>query len=111
MARDPYSPYWETMKFMVFDLPEEKPPVEQRFAMLKQMISPNHPFISIITMVQCTSSEHFNQFTEETFGKGAEGVMMRQKESYYQIGKSQSLRKIEVFTKHLFSKSNSEGEI
>ena len=54
-------------------------------------------FVKLINVVQCESKEHLKQVMENIIAKGGEGVVLREPNSMYIKGRSQSFRKYKPF--------------
>jgi DNA ligase-1 len=54
-------------------------------------------FVKIVEMVKCKGKDHLKQYFDEIIAKGGEGVMLREPQSLYKAGRSDSLRKFKPF--------------
>ena len=54
-------------------------------------------FVRIVDMKQCNSKEHLLEYFNQIIEKGGEGVMLREPQSLYKAGRSDSLRKYKPF--------------
>ena len=55
------------------------------------------PFVQIVNSVKCEGPEHLKQFFDSIVAKRGEGVMLREPNSLYKLGRSGSLRKFKHF--------------
>jgi DNA ligase-1 len=62
---------------------------------LKELKLPS--FVKVVEAVKCQGKEHLKQYFDEIIAKGGEGVMLREPQSLYKAGRSQSLRKFKPF--------------
>ena len=54
-------------------------------------------FVNIVETIECQSKEHLKQYLSDILAKGGEGVMLRDPQSLYKVGRSQGLRKLKPF--------------
>jgi DNA ligase-1 len=54
-------------------------------------------FVRIIEKVRCDSAEHLKEYFNGIIAKGGEGVMLREPQSGYKAGRSESLKKFKPF--------------
>ena len=54
-------------------------------------------FVNLVSNVKCASKEHLQEFFNSIVLKGGEGVMLRESQSLYKSGRSESMRKFKPF--------------
>jgi DNA ligase-1 len=54
-------------------------------------------FVKRVESVKCESKEHLKEYFDGIIAKGGEGVMLREPQSLYKAGRSNSLRKFKPF--------------
>ena len=87
---------WKKAVFWVFDAPKLKTQsFIERFQFLKQINFPS--FVKLVEIIECKSKEHLNEYFSSILAKGGEGVMLRDPQSLYTVGRSPSLRKLKPF--------------
>jgi DNA ligase-1 len=64
---------------------------------LKQVKESLPSFVKVVDTVKCRGKEHLQEFCNGILSKGGEGVMLREAQSMYKAGRSQSLRKFKPF--------------
>jgi DNA ligase 1 len=87
--------HWREMKFVVFDLPKNPDPFEDRYRALQTYFNNRHcEFATYLTQVQCTSASDLKRRLQIAEAGGAEGLMLRAANSLYEIGRSNTLLKV-----------------
>lgn len=87
---------WRNVRFMVFDAPEINLPFEERIEYLKENIK-NTEFVQLHTHSKVESRKHLQDLLKEVASNGAEGLMIREPGSFYDIGRSRTLLKVKQF--------------
>eukprot|EP00026_Physarum_polycephalum_P001929 Phypoly_transcript_01932.p1 GENE.Phypoly_transcript_01932~~Phypoly_transcript_01932.p1 ORF type:complete len:927 (+),score=132.48 Phypoly_transcript_01932:220-3000(+) len=102
--RNPESPpKWANLRFVVFDCPDpasQSLPFESRFASLVSGVPRKHSFINIAVNARCVSRKHMLHSVRSIVEAGGEGVVLREPESLYVPGRSDSYSKFKVFKDH-----------
>jgi DNA ligase-1 len=62
---------------------------------LKELKIPD--FVRIVDTIKCRGSEHLKEYFNSIVDKGGEGVILREPQSLYKAGRSESLRKFKPF--------------
>jgi DNA ligase-1 len=91
---------WKNAVYWVFDLPDlTDKPLEHRLNHLKELkeqgILPS--FVKIVENEICRGKQHLKEYFEGILAKGGEGVVLREPQSLYVAGRSNSLRKFKPF--------------
>jgi DNA ligase-1 len=53
--------------------------------------------VRTVVSVKCKNTESLNEFFQNIVGKGGEGVILREPQSLYKFGRSESLKKFKPF--------------
>jgi DNA ligase-1 len=85
---------WMDIKYMIFDLPGSKEPLEVRRNWLRQLSFPSH--IHIVDVEQCKGSKHLEKFLDSILECGGEGVMINEPKTLYCPGISSTILKVKV---------------
>ena len=92
---------WKEVKFMVFDIPHSKLPYIDRLEELKQIVDDikvkqgdSTIELSIQTIVKDT--EHLSELYTDYIINGAEGIILREPNSYYETKRSKLLLKMKL---------------
>jgi DNA ligase-1 len=51
----------------------------------------------VVEPVKCRGADHLKEYFDSILAKGGEGVMLREPQSLYKVGRSSSLRKYKNF--------------
>jgi DNA ligase-1 len=98
VRRQDKSDHWKTISFVVFDAPQLDEPFEQRMAFLTDYFGRNKPAQARAHEQQlCTGLDHLRKELGRLEALGAEGLMMRQPNSRYEVGRSATLLKVKSF--------------
>ena len=90
---------WKNATFCIFDVPDlTTEPYESRLQFLLNFSqNKSSSFLKVIDTVQCKSKEHLNEFMKNIVLQKGEGVMLRQPGSFYETGRSLSMRKYKEY--------------
>jgi len=98
VRRQDESPYWRTLKYVVFDAPQAKAPFEERLAIVRDALSGKRQEFAVpLPHFLCRGNEHLQQELDRIMQLGGEGVMLRQPDSRYESGRSATLLKVKRF--------------
>lgn len=86
---------WRKIKFLAFDAPDVKAPVETRWALLRRVRG--KPNIAIVPQTLCKGKDHLHQFHKKIHRGKGEGVMLREPGSHYEHRRSHTLLKVKTF--------------
>ncbi|HEY4330841.1 MAG TPA: DNA ligase [Phycisphaerae bacterium] len=95
VRRQDKSDLWKQIRFLLFDAPAHGGQFEDRLSSLKSL--PAHPYTVIHPHVLCTGKEHLKEELARVEALGAEGLMLRQPQSLYVVGRSSTLLKVKSF--------------
>lgn len=89
---------WRQISFLIFDAPTHGGRFEQRIDYLKTyFIDQPAPHARVLEHEPCTGIDHLRQQLEHVENLGGEGLMLRQPESAYEVGRSTTLFKVKTF--------------
>ena len=87
---------WKKAIYWIFDAPQQKTMrLEERIKFLQNLKLPS--FAKVVSFVKCEGKEHLKEFNESVTAKGGEGVVLREPGSFYELGRSTSMRKYRSF--------------
>ena len=95
VRRQDKSDHWRNIRYIVFDAPTHGGTFEERLDSLKTL--PPHPYAQLHPHVRCTGKTHLQEELARVEALGAEGLMLRQPQSLYAIGRSSTLLKVKSF--------------
>jgi len=90
---------WNFFRFISFDCPYsalQNEGFESRYSVLLSNLLSRHPFIQLSPNVMGRNKEHMTYLVDEILKKGGEGIILRQPNSIYQIGRSYSFWKFKA---------------
>ncbi|WP_299006745.1 DNA ligase [uncultured Shewanella sp.] len=85
---------WQSVRFMVFDLPTFKAPFEERYARMLSSLTARSPYLKVIPQFSVDSQAQLNTLLDEVLAKGGEGLMLHHKEALYKVGRSSQIVKL-----------------
>jgi DNA ligase-1 len=89
---------WKKIKFMVFDLPQDKQIFKQRVKTLKRIIEKSESqYLELIDQYEVSNHEKLIQKLYEVNKSGGEGLMLHKKTSLYQAVRSDDLLKLKAY--------------
>ncbi|MDR3636569.1 MAG: DNA ligase [Isosphaeraceae bacterium] len=98
VRRQDKSDLWKEVRYLAFDAPGVDAPFEHRLAALRAHIERcRPPYLSAHEHTICTSLDHLRAELARVEALGGEGLMLRQPESRYEVGRSLTLLKIKSF--------------
>jgi len=92
----PVDSEWRKAVYMVFDLPLVKLPFEERYNLMKKLLS-NIPYIKVVEHTKIKDIKQMDIFHKEIVENNGEGSMLRHKDSYYENKRSKHLLKVKDF--------------
>ncbi len=95
VRRQDKSDLWKQIKFLIFDMPAHGGTFEERFAALQALST--HPNATIHAHIRCTSLTHLKDELARVEALQGEGLMLRQPQSKYVVGRSETLLKVKSF--------------
>jgi DNA ligase 1 len=87
---------WKQVKYVVFDAPTLDLPFEQRAVEIFRLVE-RAKYANGLAQVQCQGTDHLRMRLSTMVAAGGEGLMLRQPESRYEIGRSSTLLKVKQF--------------
>ncbi|MDH5517061.1 MAG: DNA ligase [Gammaproteobacteria bacterium] len=108
---------WQTVKYMVFDLPGSPQTFDLRLTQLQKLIqSINAKHIQLIKQYRVTTHQQLTKTLNETVKAGGEGLMLHLGSTYYHGGRTNDLLKLKTYEdaeavviKHLPGKGKFKG--
>ncbi len=98
VRRQDRSDDWREVRYLVFDAPAAGGPFEERLRTVEQALEGcGSPYVACHPHAVCEGVEHLERELERVEAEGAEGLMLRQPGSPYQVGRSWTLLKVKSF--------------
>ena len=97
VRRHDKSEQWREIKYRVFDVPAQANPFEERQKYLHEILVGQGSHIDVLEQIQCRGLDHLRAELEKAEALGAEGLMLRQPASLYDVGRSNTLLKVKSF--------------
>ena len=98
VRRQDKSEHWKELRFLVFDAPGVKETFETRLEFLKDLMKSKAPdHARMHEHRRCKSMEDLQDELARIESMGGEGLMLRQPESSYEVGRSFTLLKVKTF--------------
>jgi DNA ligase-1 len=98
VRRQDKSDHWQSIRFLAFDLPAAGGPFEERMDQLRDLLSSSRPpFAEMHQHQRCRGLDHLREELAKVEAMGGEGLMLRQPESHYEVGRSTTLLKVKTF--------------
>src|SRR5690554_6024128 len=93
----PVDEEWRQVRFHVFDLPVPEKVFEQRYRQLKQLVEGSgSPYLALVVQRPVASHPELVAELEQVVAAGAEGLMLKRRNSRYQAGRSDDLLKVKT---------------
>lgn len=94
----PDSDRWRNIKYMVFDMPDERLPFEQRYENYTNLIKAiNAEHIRAIAQQRFQSNHELSRYLKKQVENGAEGLMLHLATALHQSGRSHALLKLKPY--------------
>jgi len=98
VRRQDKSDHWKAVRYVVFDAPALGKDFEQRLEFVQTVIKKSSPpYAAAHPHLVCRGIEHLKQELARVEAVGGEGLMLRQPNSAYAIGRSTTLLKVKSF--------------
>ena len=98
VRRQDKSEHWREIKYLLFDAPGVSGPFEERQKALLDMIQQSRPqYAKVLGQERCKNIKALKAELARVEALGGEGLMLRQPESQYEAGRSNTLLKIKTF--------------
>jgi len=86
---------WKSIRYLIFDAPAHGGKFEERLEALKAL--PALAYGGVHPHIRCTGKGHMEEELKRVEALGGEGLMLRQPESLYVVGRSATLLKVKSF--------------
>lgn len=108
---------WQSVHFMMFDLPMHKGTFTERIAAMQQLTKEiMSPYLSMIKQFKLATVEQLHQTLNEVINNNGEGLMLHHGSAYYHVGRTANLMKLKkhfdaeaVVIAHLEGKGKYQG--
>lgn len=89
---------WEKISYNIFEVPEGKGKFDERLKIIKTWLEkePNQ-YIKIIPQIICKNKEHLNSYLMDLLSKKAEGIILKNPNKEYFIGRNENILKVKKF--------------
>jgi DNA ligase-1 len=91
---------WENVRYMVYDAPHLELPFEERMKFLESnklfMKGVGGSYATLLSQQKVQSKQHLVELLKRHVEDGAEGIMIRQPGSLYEVGRSYTLLKVKL---------------
>jgi len=89
---------WQSIRFMVFDLPLHPGNFSERIKKIKQLIPlKQSPYISIIPQYKVDTNDALFNALDRLVDNGSEGLMLHHEKAFYQAGRSHQIMKLKRY--------------
>lgn len=96
--REPNGADWNQIRYMVFDLPKSPLQFNERLLQLSVLVTKiNAKHVQLIKQFKVKNNDELEQKLSELTSKGAEGLMLHDKNSYYKNGRHSDLLKLKKY--------------
>ena len=95
VRRQDKSDHWKQIKFLIFDAPGHGGKFEERLELIRAL--PAHTYALAHPHELCKGIAHLKEELARIEALGGEGLMLRQPESKYAVGRSSTLLKVKSF--------------
>ncbi len=98
VRRQDQSDLWGEVKYVVFDAPQVAEPFETRIKFLADLLGKHQPpHARVHEQQECRGVDHLRHELTRVEALGGEGLMLRQPQSRYVVGRSATLLKVKTF--------------
>lgn len=98
VRRKDQSEHWKQIRYVVFDAPQLAEPFEVRIKQVVDLMRQHGPEYAVAhEQARCRSVAHLQEELQRVEALGGEGLMLRQPESRYVVGRSSTLLKVKTF--------------
>lgn len=110
---------WQSVSFMIFDLPASKATFTQRLLTLQQRVNDSPSlYLKMITQYKLSTQEQLQAELDTVIKGGGEGLMLHHIDAYYQVKRSLDLMKLKryedaeaVVLEHVAGKGKHRGRM
>ncbi|MET4027355.1 DNA ligase-1 [Marinobacter sp. MBR-99] len=93
----PVQQEWRQVRYHVFDLPVPEVMFEQRYRRLEQLVEDSgSPYLKLVEQHPVASHDELKAQLEAMVSAGAEGLMLKRRNSLYRAGRSDDLLKVKT---------------
>jgi len=86
---------WQSVQFMMFDLPKHDGTFTERIAAMKQLTKKiNSSYLSMIEQFKITTVEQLHQTLNKVTINNGEGLMLHHGDAYYHVGRTNNIMKL-----------------
>ena len=100
VRRQDKSDHWRDVKFVIFDAPSAAAQFEDRMEFLADTFPAKKrktDFASVLKQTLCKGVDHIQEELQRIESMGGEGLMLREPQSPYEVGRSMTLLKVKTF--------------
>ena len=98
ILRDKPNQEWQKIKFMLFDLPDDKGTFTQRYNEMQRLVDlTSSPYLRVIPQFRLTSQTQLMDTLDELVAQGAEGLMLHHQDALYLDGRQAHLLKLKKY--------------
>lgn len=110
---------WQSVSFMIFDLPDSKLNFSSRIKKMQQIIEKStSPYLKMVEQQKLHNNTLLQLLLEQVIAKGGEGLMLHHEDAYYQVKRSKDLMKLKkhqdaeaVVLQHIPGKGRNNGRL
>lgn len=84
--------FWKKIQFYIIDTPKTFKIFEERYKILKDIISPNHINLKLLDIIECQNLDHLQLELKNS----KDGIILRKPKSFYEPGISSTLLYVSV---------------
>lgn len=89
---------WSEITYNIFEVPNSSGNFEQRLNKLRDWLDKNpNKNIKIIPQIICKDTTHLNSYLKELLNKKAEGIILKNPNLKYEVGRTDNLLKVKTF--------------
>lgn len=89
---------WKSVKYMVFDMPQNPEIFENRLRRMEEIIpTANSPYLQMVKQSRIYSDAALHDLLLKTIRSGGEGLMLRKADSLYKINRNSDLLKVKTY--------------
>lgn len=89
---------WNKITYNIFEIPHQKGNFDDRLKVLNLWLNENPTkYIKIIPQIICKNKKHLENFLEELVNNKAEGIILKNPNSNYFVGRSKNILKVKKF--------------
>ena len=93
----PVASEWQKVRYHVFDLPAEALPFRTRYQHLQTLVQKaGSKYLALVEQQPVADHQELMQKLEKSVAEGAEGLMLKRKDSLYAAGRSDDLLKVKT---------------